>query len=156
MKYAKVERMLREDFEVAKANHDFSRMTDYYDLLRELWTTGELDSEEYHNVLAPMIHCFIEIKDNKIELPSVYKSCKQNFGKKVIYSLESDGIKIVLDDGDDERIFDYFKEEGIETKVIELSSHLELNSIARRTLDLHNSDIIEITIDEEMFAITKV
>lgn len=157
LKYAKVERMLREDFEEAKERHDFYEMADDYEMLLELWLTGELDSEEYHkHMLLPMVHCFGEVKDNKIELPSVYKSCKQNFGKKVIYSLESDGIKIVLDDVDDERIFDYFNEEGIETKVIELSSHIELDSLARNTLELHNSDVVEIMIDEELIAITKV
>lgn len=155
MKYAKVERMLREDFEEAKLRCDFQEMTDDYDLIRELWATGELDSEEYHKGITPMIHCFAEVKNHKIELPSLYKSCKQNFGKDVIYSLECDSIKIVLDAVDDERILDYFREEGIETKVIELSSHLELNPLARTTLELHNSDIIEITIDEEIIAITK-
>ena len=79
MKYEKIERMLRQDFEVAKVNHDFSEMADDYELLRELWATGELDSEEYHDVLAPMLHCFVEVKKDKIELPSMYKRCKQNF-----------------------------------------------------------------------------
>ena len=67
MKYEKVERMLRNDFEVAKVNHDFCEMADDYELLRELRATGELDSEEYHDVLAPLVHCFVEVKDNKIE-----------------------------------------------------------------------------------------
>ena len=31
MKFEKVERMLRQDFEVAKENHDFSEMTDDYE-----------------------------------------------------------------------------------------------------------------------------
>ena len=84
MKYEKIERMLRQDFEVAKVNHHFSEMTDDYELLRELWSTGELDSEEYHDILAAMVHCFVEVKDNKIELPSLYISCKQDIGKKVI------------------------------------------------------------------------
>ena len=40
MKYENVEKMLRQDFEVAKVNHDFSEMTDDYEFLRELWATG--------------------------------------------------------------------------------------------------------------------
>ena len=155
MKYAKVERMLREDFEVAKANHDFSGMTDDYDLLRELWTTGELDSEEYHNVLAPMIHCFIEIKDNKIELPLLYKSCKQNIGKRVIYSLEKDSIKLIIDNVDDEKIFRYFREEGKKTKYIMLENFVELNTMAIKTMRLSNGDIVELCIDDEMISILK-
>ena len=154
MKFEKVERMLRQDFEVAKENHDFSEMTDDYELLRELWATGGLDSEEYHDVLAPLVHCFVEVKDNKVELPLVYKSCKQNIGKKVIYSLEEDSIKLIMDNVDDDKIFNYFKEEGIETKYIILDNFVELNSLAMKTLRLRNRDIVELCIDEEMFVIS--
>ena len=147
--------MLRQDFEVSKVNHDFTEMTDNYELLRELWATGELDSEEYHNIFAPMVHCFVEVKDNKIELPSMYKRCKQNFGKKVIYSLEKDSIKLVMADADDDKIFAYFKEEGKETKYIILERFVELNALAIKTLRLHNRDIVELCIDEEMITITK-
>ena len=153
MKFEKVERMLRQDFEVAKENHDFSEMTDDYELLRELWATGELDSEEYHDGLAPLVHCFVEVKDNKIELPLVYKSCKQNVGKKVIYSLEEDSIKLIMDNVDDDKIFNYFKEEGIETIYIILDNFVELNSLAMKTLRLRNRDIVELCIDEEIFAL---
>ena len=153
MKFEKVERMLRQCFEEAKANHDISEMTDDYELLRELWATGELDSEEYHDGLAPLVHCFVEVKDNKIELPLVYKSCKQNVGKKVIYSLEEDSIKLIMDNVDDDKIFNYFKEEGIETKYIILDNFVELNSLAMKTLRLRNRDIVELCIDEEIFAL---
>ena len=155
MKFEKVERMLRQDFEVAKVNHDFSEMADDYELLRELWATGELDSEEYHDILAPMVHCFVEVKDNKIELPSLYKSCKQNIGKKVIYSLEEDGIKLIMDNVDDDKIFNYFKEEGKETRYIILDNFLELNTLAIKTLGINNGDIVELCVDEEMITITK-
>ena len=154
MKFEKVERMLRQCFEEAKANHDISEMTDDYELLRELWATGELDSEEYHDGLAPLVHCFVEVKDNKIELPLVYKSCRQNIGKKVIYSLEEDSIKLIVDNVDDDKIFNYFKEEGIETKYIILDNFVELNSLAMKTLRLRNRDIVELCIDEEMFVIS--
>ena len=154
MKFEKVERMLRQGFEEAKANHDISEMTDDYELLRELWATGELDSEEYHDGLAPLVHCFVEVKDNKIELPLVYKSCKQNVGKKVIYSLEEDSIKLIMDNVDDDKIFNYFKEEGIETIYIILDNFVELNSLAMKTLRLRNRDIVELCIDEEMFVIS--
>ena len=155
MKYEKIERMLRQDFEVAKVNHDFSEMADDYELLRELWATGELDSEEYHDILAPMVHCFVEVKDNKIELPLLYKSCKQSIGKKVIYSLEGDSIKLIMDNVDDDKIFNYFKEEGEETKYIILDDFLELNTLAIKTLRIHNRDIVELCIDEEMIVISK-
>ena len=153
MKYENVEKMLRHDFEVAKINHDFSEMTDDYELLRELWSTGELDSEEYHDVFAPMVHCFVEVKKDKIELPSLYKSCKQNIGKKVIYSLEEDSIKLIMDNVDDDKIFNYFKEEGKETIYIILDNFVELNSLAMKTLRLRNRDIVELCIDEEFFAL---
>ena len=155
MKYEKIERMLRQDFEVAKVNHDFSEMTDDYELLRELWATGELDSEEYHDILAPMVHCFVEVKDNKIELPLLYKSCKQSIGKKVIYSLEGDSIKLIMDNVDDDKIFNYFKEEGKETRYIIFDNFLELNTLATKTLRIHNSDIVELCIDKEMIVISK-
>ena len=155
MKYENVEKMLRQDFEVAKVNHDFSEMTDDYELLRELWATGELDSVEYHDVLEPMVHCFVEVKDNKIELPLLYKSCKQNIGKKVIYSLEEGSIKLIMDNVDDDKIFAYFKEEGKETKYIILDDVLELNTLAIKTLRIHNRDIVELCIDEEMIVISK-
>ena len=155
MRYEKIERMLRQDFEEAKANHDFCEMTNDYELLRELWATGELDSEEYHNVLTPIVHCFVEVKDNKIELPSLYKSCKQNIGKKVIYSLEEDSIKLIMDNVDDDKIFSYFKEEGKETKYIILENFVELNTLAIKTLRLRNRDIVELCIDGEMITIIK-
>lgn len=155
MKYEKIERMLRQDFEEAKANHDFCEMTDDYELLRELWATGELDSEEYHDILAPMAHCFVEVKDNKIELPALYKYCKQNFGKKVIYSLEKDSIKIIVDNADDDKIFGYFREEDKETRYIILDNFLELNTLAIKTLGINNGDIVELCVDEEMITITK-
>lgn len=155
MKYEKIERMLRQDFEEAKANHDFCEMTDDYELLRELWATGELDSEEYHDVLTPIVHCFVEVKDNKIELPSLYKSCKQNIGKKVIYSLEEDSIKLIMDNVDDDKIFSYFKEEGKETKYIILENFVKLNTLAIKTLRLRNRDIVELCIDDEMITIIK-
>ena len=155
MKYADLERMLMQDFEAAKLKHDFQEMKDDYELLKELWATGELDSEAFHTEKPPIVHCFAEVRDNKIELPSLYKICKQNLGKDVIYSLGNDGVKIILDGGDDEKIFNYFREEGIETKIIELTSYIDLNPLARRTLELHNSDIIEIDIDGGMIIITK-
>lgn len=155
MKFEKVERMLRQCFEEAKANHDISEMTDDYELLRELWATGELDSEEYHDGLAPLVHCFVEVKDNKIELPLVYKSCRQNIGKKVIYSLEEDSIKLIVDNVDDDKIFNYFKEEGKETKYIILDDVLELNTLTIKTLRILNRDIVELCIDEEMIVISK-
>ena len=154
MKYEKIERMLRQDFEVAKVNHDFSEMADDYELLRELWATGELDSEEYHDILAPMVHCFVEVKDNKIELPLLYKSCKQSIGKKVIYSLEGYSIKLIMDNVNDDKIFNYFKEEGKETKYIILDDFLELNTLAINTLRILNRDIVELCIDEEMIVIS--
>ena len=153
MKYEKIERMLRQDFEEAKANHDFCEMIDDYELLRELWATGELDSEEYHDVLTPIVHCFVEVKDNKIELPSLYKSCTQNIGKKVIYSLEKDSIKLIIENADDDKIFRYFKEEGKETKHIMLENFVELNGLAIKTLRLSSGDIVELCIDDEMIAI---
>lgn len=155
MKYERVERMLRQDFEEAKANHDFCEMTDDYELLRELWATGELDSEEYHDVLTPIVHCFVEVKDNKIELPSLYKSCKQNIGKKVIYSLEEDSIKLIMDNVDVDKIFSYFKEEGKETKYIILENFVKLNTLAIKTLRLRNRDIVELCIDDEIITIIK-
>ena len=156
MKYENVEKMLRHDFEVAKINHDFSEMTDDYELLRELWSTGELDSEEYHSILEPIVHYFVEVKDNKIELPLLYKSCKQNIGKKVIYSLEEDSIKLIMDNVDDDKIFAYFKEEGKETKYIILENSLKLNALAIKTLRLSNGDVVELCIDEEMISISKI
>ena len=56
MKYAKIERMLREEFEDAKSRYDFQEMTDDYEMIRELWATGELDSEEYHKGIPSMVH----------------------------------------------------------------------------------------------------
>lgn len=154
MKYEKVERMLRNDFEVARGNGDLREMADDYELLRELWSTGELDSEDYHDVLSPMVHCFVQVKDNKIELPSLYKTCNQHYGKKAIYCLEKDSIKLIIDNVD-EKIFSYFNETGIETKYIVLENFVELNAMAIRTLKLHNADIVELCIDDDMIVITK-
>lgn len=129
---------------------DFSEMTDDCEMLMELWATGELDSDEYNNhTFLPIVYCFAEVKGNKIKLPSEYKTCCKNFGKKTIYSLEKDSIKLILNNVDDEKIFDYFNEEGTETKYIILGNYIELNILANNTLGLHNGDIVELCIDDE-------
>lgn len=46
-----------------------------------------------------------------------------------------------------------FKEEGIETIYIILDNFVELNSLAMKTLRLRNRDIVELCIDEEIFAL---
>ena len=157
MKYEKIERMLRQDFEVAKVNHDFSEMADDYELLRELWATGELDSEEYRSgEIIPMVHVFAEVRNNQIMLPSEMKFCVKNLGKKVIYTLEKYSIKLIMEDVDDKIIYDYYLGEGIETKYITLSKSITINKMAREVLDLHNGDVIELCIDEEMISISKI
>ena len=85
----------------------------------------------------------------------MYKSCVKNVGRKVIYSLEADCIKLVLENDDDERIFDYFKEEGIETRYIIFEKTIKLNNLAKSTLNLHKADIVELCVDDEMIVITK-
>ena len=60
-----------------------------------------------------------------------------------------------MDNVDDDKIFNYFKEEGIETKYIILDNFVELNSLAMKTLRLRNRDIVELCIDEELITITK-
>ena len=85
----------------------------------------------------------------------MYKCCKQNFGKKVIYSLEKDSIKIIVDNADDDKIFGYFREEDKETRYIILDNFLELNTLAIKTLGINNGDIVELCVDEEMITITK-
>ena len=157
MKYEIVEKMLRQDFEVAKVNHDFSEMADDYELLRELWATGELDSEEYRSdEIIPMVHVFAEVRNNQIMLPSEMKFCVKNLGKKVIYTLEKYSIKLIMEDVDDKIIYDYYLGEGIETKYIILSKSITINKMAREVLDLHNGDVIELCIDEEMISISKI
>ena len=95
----------------------------------------------------------MEVKDNKIELPLLYKSCKQNIGKKVIYSLEEDSIKLIMNNVDDDKIFGYFEEGGKETKYILLENFVELNVLAIKTLRLCNGDVVELCIDDEMITI---
>ena len=85
----------------------------------------------------------------------LYKSCKQNIGKRVIYSLEKDSIKLIIENVDDDKIFRYFKEEGRETKYIMLENFVELNTMAIKTLRLSNGDIVELCIDDEMITVTK-
>lgn len=154
--YKMIESMLKQDFEMAKDRRDFRGMGDDYELLRELWATGELDSEEYHNTeFAPVAHQFTEVNGNKIHLPSEYKSCVQKYGKRVLYSLEDDSIKIILNNVDDERIIAYFEEDGIETKHITFYGFIEINQLAKRTLQLHNADIVEISVNDEMIVIFK-
>lgn len=70
-------------------------------------------------------------------------------------SVEADCIKLVLENVDDERIFDYFKEEGIETRYIIFEKTIKLNNLAKSTLNLHKADIVELCVDDEMIVITK-
>ena len=58
-------------------------------------------------------------------------------------------------DNVDEKIFSYFNETGIETKYIVLENFVELNALAIKTLKLHNADIVELCIDDDMIVITK-
>ena len=59
-----------------------------------------------------------------------------------------------MDNVDDDKIFNYFKEEGKETKYIILDDVLELNTLAINTLRILNRDIVELCIDEEMIVIS--
>ena len=58
-------------------------------------------------------------------------------------------------DNVDEKIFSYFNETGIEIKYIVLENFVELNALAIKTLKLHNADIVELCIDDDMIVITK-
>ena len=60
-----------------------------------------------------------------------------------------------MDNVDDDKIFNYFKEEGKETKYIILDDVLEINILAIKTLRILNRDIVELCIDEEMIVISK-
>lgn len=154
--YKMVESILKQDFESAKGRHDFNEMRDNYELLIELWSTGELDSEDYHdNELTSIVHCFTEVNENKVSLPSNVKWCAQNYGKKVIYCLDQLSVKLILHGIDNKLICDYFEEEGIETRYIILDESVALDETAMKTLELHNGDIVELCIDEEMIVISK-
>ena len=154
--YKMVESMLKQDFERAKGRHDFKEMRDNYELLRELWSTGELDAEEYCNEESrTTVHFFAEIRDRKVILPQNIKWCTQNYGKRVMYSLDDYGVKLVLQGLDNELIVDYFKEEAIITKYIILSEIIELDIETIEILELRNGDIVEICIDKEMIVISK-
>ena len=61
-----------------------------------------------------------------------------------------------MEDVDDKIIYDYYLGEGIETKYITLSKSITINKMAREVLDLHNGDVIELCIDEEMISISKI
>ena len=154
--YKMVESILKQDFEMAKYRHDFQGMRDDYELLRELWSTGELGSDEYSDgEILPTVHCFAEIGENKVNLPSYMKWCAQNYGKKVIYCLDQLSVKLILHGIDNKLICDYFEEEGIETRYIILDESVALDETAMKTLELHNGDIVELCIDEEMIVISK-
>ena len=60
-----------------------------------------------------------------------------------------------MDNVDDDKIFNYFKEEGKETRYIIFDNFLELNTLATKTLRIHNRDIVELCIDKEMIVISK-
>ena len=55
----------------------------------------------------------------------------------------------------DDKLYRYFNEEGIETKYIILENHIELSALAIKTLRLYNGEIVELCIDDEMITITK-
>ena len=154
--YKMVESILKQDFESAKGRHDFNEMRDNYELLRELWSTGELDSEDYHdNELTSIVHCFAEIKENKVLLPSNINWCASMFGKRIIYTLDHNTIKLVLQGVDSDIISDYFRGESLEIKYITLDETLQLDEYEMEVLELNNGDIVELCIGEEMIAIMK-
>ena len=154
--YKMVESILKQDFESAKGRHDFNEMRDNYELLIELWSTGELDSEDYHdNELTSIVHCFTEVNENKVSLPSNVKWCATMFDKRIIYTLDHNAIKLVLQGVDSDIIFDYFRGESLETKYITLDETLLLDEYAMEVLELNNGDIVELCIGEQMIAIMK-
>ena len=155
--YKLVESMLKQDFEMAKYRHDFQGMRDDYELLRELWATGELGSDEYSDgEILTIVHCFAEVGENKVFLPSDMKWCARNYGKKVIYCLDPYSVKLVLQGIDNELIVDYLKEESIRTKDVILGETVKLDDETMETLGLENGDIVELCIYEEMVLIAKV
>ena len=62
----------------------------------------------------------------------------------------------MLHGADNKLICDYFEEEGIETRYIILDESVAFDETAMKTLELHNGDIVELCIDEEMIAISNI
>ena len=72
-----------------------------------------------------------------------YEEPIEKFKKSPFYSPEFEDKGRIIQD----------KEEGIETIYIILDNFVELNSLAMKTLRLRNRDIVELCIDEEIFAL---
>ena len=151
---------MRKDYrEMADIYEEMDRLTSYEDMDELTITNAEKEEED---VNLPSQYCFVEIlPGNKIVFPAKALDYIRHFDSEYIYCLEEENIKLVavdkeLGDKYNNLIYDFFKNDGIDTKAVELTDTFSLDGLAMRTLGLRVGDILKIWLLNDMIVISEV
>lgn len=151
---------MRKDYrEMADIYEEMDRLTSYEDMDELTITNTEKEEDD---VNLPSQYCFVEIlPGNKIVFPAKALDYIRHFDSEYIYCLEEENIKLVavdkeLGDKYNNLIYDFFKNDGIDTKAVELTDTFSLDGLAMRTLGLRVGDILKIWLLHDMIVISEV
>ena len=98
---------------------------------------------------------------NKVELPQKALHYIRHFNSEYIYCLEEENIKFAaidkkLGDKYNNLIYEFYEEQGIDTRTVELSDTVYLDELAMRTLGFRVGDILKIWLLNDMIVISEV
>ena len=146
---------MRRDYrEMADIYEEMDRLTSYEDINEFALTDSNIEGDE---VNLPSQYCFVEIlPGNKIVFPAKALDYIRHFD-----SLEEENIKLVavdkeLGDKYNNLIYDFFKDDGIDTRTVELTDTFILDGLAMKTLELRVGDILKIWLLNDMIVISEV
>lgn len=150
------------DFLQAAKNRDFYEMADIYEEMDRFDSYDDIADVEFSNEDLPSQYCFAEIKyGNRIMLPEKAINYMRHFSSEYIYCLEDENIKFAaidskLGDKYNNLIYEFYEEQGIDTRTVELSDVIYLDELAMRTLGFRVGDILKIWMLNGMIVISEV
>ena len=151
---------MRRDYrEMADIYEEMDRLTSYEDINEFALTDFNIEEDE---VNLPSQYCFAEIlPGNKIVFPAKALDYIRHFDSEYIYCLEEENIKLVavdkeLGDKYNNLIYDFFKDDGIDTRTVELTDTFILDELAMKTLGLRVGDILKLWLLNDMIVISEV
>lgn len=150
------------DFLQAAKKRDFCEMADIYEEMDRFDSYDDSPDIKLDNDDLPSQYCFTEIlPGNKVELPQKALHYIRHFNSEYIYCLEEENIKFAaidkkLGDKYNNLIYEFYEEQGIDTRTVELSDTVYLDELAMRTLGFRVGDILKIWLLNDMIVISEV
>lgn len=152
------------DFIQAAKRRDYNEMADIYEEMDRYDSYDDNDdpAAELNNGDLPSLYCFAEIlPGNRIKLPVKAQNYIRHFGSEYIYCLEEENLKLsAVDKSLGEKynnlIYEFYEEQGIDTKTVEITDTIYLDDLAMRTLGFRVRDIVKIWLMGDMIVVSEV